>query len=252
MNVVVFDTETANMQKRFCYNVGYVIFDSDTGEIMVERDYVVEQIWHNAELFSTAYYASKRDLYVKAMRARKATMDKWGYIMQTMIRDFKKYDVVCAYAYNSPFDDGVFTFNCDWFKTQNPFDNVPIYDLMGLATEYITCWDAYKEFCEEHQMFTESETQYSVTAESVYRFITSNPDFVEEHTALADARIEAQILRHCLTLGAELDKEYPVSKVKRLIERPFMVKVDGEVVASGKYVKKWRRGDTTHYTTKNG
>ena len=96
MNVIVFDTETANMQKRFCYNVGYVIFDSDTGEIMVERDYVVEQIWHNAELFSTAYYASKRDLYVKAMRARKATMDKWGYIMQTMIRDFKKYDVVCA------------------------------------------------------------------------------------------------------------------------------------------------------------
>ena len=148
MNVVVFDTETANMQKRFCYNVGYVILDISTGEKLVERDFVVEQIWHNVELFATAYYADKRELYVKKMRSRKAVMDKWGYIMQTMMRDFKRYEVVCAYAYNSPFDDKVFTFNCDWFKTQNPFDTIPIYDLMGLACDCITQYDTYHSYCE--------------------------------------------------------------------------------------------------------
>lgn len=252
MNVVVFDTETANMQKRFCYNVGYVILDISTGEKLVERDFVVEQIWHNVELFATAYYADKRELYVKKMRSRKAVMDKWGYIMQIMIRDFKKYEVACAYAYNSPFDDKVFAFNCDWFKTQNPFDTIPIYDLMGLACDCITQYDAYHKYCEEHEFFTESETEYSISAETVYSFITNDPTFVEEHTALADAQIETNILMHCLNMGAYPDREYPVVHQKRVIERPFKVTVDGQVVAEGKYVKKWRRGDTVKYTTKNG
>ena len=252
MNVVVFDTETANMQKRFCYNVGYVILDISTGEKLVERDFVVEQIWHNVELFATAYYADKRELYVKKMRSRKAIMDKWGYIMQTMMRDFKKYEVNCAYAYNSQFDDKVFAFNCDWFKTQNPFDTIPIYDLMGLACDCITQYDTYHKYCEEHEFFTESETEYSISAETVYSFITNDPTFVEEHTALADARIEATILMHCLNMGAYPDREYPVVHQKRIIERPFKVTVDGQVVAEGKYVKKWRRGDTVKYTTKNG
>ena len=252
MNVVVFDTETANMQKRFCYNVGYVILDISTGEILVERDFVVEQIWHNVELFATAYYADKRELYVKKMRSRKAVMDKWGYIMQTMMRDFKKHDVACAYAYNSPFDDKVFAFNCDWFKTQNPFDTIPIYDLMGLACDCITQYDTYYKYCEEHEFFTESATEYSISAETIYSFITNDPTFVEEHTALADARIEANILMHCLNMGAYPDREYPVIHQKRVIERPFKVTVDGQVVAEGKYVKKWRKGDTVKYTTKNG
>lgn len=252
MNVVVFDTETANMQKRFCYNVGYVIIDIATGEILVERDFVVEQIWHNVELFATAYYADKRELYVKKMRSRKAIMDKWGYIMQTMLRDFKKHEVFCAYAYNSPFDDKVFSFNCDWFKTQNPFDALPIYDLMGLACDCITRYDTYHEYCEEHEFFTESETEYSISAETVYSFISNNPAFVEEHTALADAKIEAAILLHCLNLGAQPDREYPVVHQKRQVERPYKVVVDGETVAEGKYIKKWRRGDLVKYTTKNG
>lgn len=236
MNVVVFDTETANMQKRFCYNVGYVILDISTGERLVERDFVVEQIWHNVELFATAYYADKRELYVKKMRSRKTVMDKWGYIMQTMIHDFKRFEVVCAYAYNSPFDDKVF--NCDWFKTQNPFDTIPIYDLMGLACDCITQYDNYHDYCEEHGFFTESETEYSITAETVYRFISDDPTFVEEHTALEDAKIEASILMRCLNMGAYPDREYPVVHQKRVIERPYKVVVDGVTVAEGKYIKK--------------
>ena len=133
MNVIVFDTETTDVSKwKFCYNVGWIVYDPVADVRLVKRDFVVEQIWHNTELFATAYYATKRPIYIKAMRARQTIMDKWGYIMQTMMRDIKKYEVQCAYAYNSPFDDAVFTFNCDWFKTQNPFDNLPITILLDL------------------------------------------------------------------------------------------------------------------------
>ena len=44
MNIMVFDTETTNLEKPFCYNIGYVIFDTESGEIRMSRDYVVEQV----------------------------------------------------------------------------------------------------------------------------------------------------------------------------------------------------------------
>ena len=249
MNVIVFDTETTDVSKwKFCYNVGWVVYDPIADVRLVKRDFVVEQIWHNTELFATAYYATKRPIYIKAMRARQTVMDKWGYIMQTMMRDIKKYEVQCAYAYNSPFDDAVFTFNCDWFKTQNPFDNLPIYDLVGLATQFITNTEEYRAFCEEHECFTDAEN-YSVTAETVYKFLSNDPDFVEAHTALADAEIEAYILRAAFLKGAMIDVEYSKQMPKRKVLKPFKVMVDGVVVAQGKYVRKWSKKDDIRFVT---
>ena len=122
MRIAIFDTETTNLERPFCYNIGYVIFDTETGENLVEKDFVVEQVWHNIPLFSSAYYADKRPIYVDRMRARKTFLKKYGHITQEMCRDFKNFDVVGAYAYNSPFDEKVFNFNCDWYKCINPFE----------------------------------------------------------------------------------------------------------------------------------
>ena len=54
MNVVVFDTETVNLEKPFCYNIGYTILNVDNGKTLAKRDYVVEQVWHNLPLFESA------------------------------------------------------------------------------------------------------------------------------------------------------------------------------------------------------
>ena len=97
MNFVVFDTETTSLNKPFTYNIGYVILDED-GTLLLEKDFVVEQIWHNLPLFSTAYYAEKRPTYVASMKARKTAMKKFGYICQEMARDFKKYEIGLLYG----------------------------------------------------------------------------------------------------------------------------------------------------------
>ena len=216
-NVVVFDTETVNLEKPFCYNIGYTILDVDNGETLARRDYVVEQVWHNPMLFITAYYANKREKYVAAMRSRKTIMAKYGYICQAMIRDFVRFEVVGAYAFNSPFDDKVFTYNSDWFKCNNPFDNLPIFDIRGYVHQFMVD-ETYKAFCEEHGYFTDSGN-YSTTAETVFRYVTGNTDFIEDHTALSDSEIEGSILLECLKRGAELNTEY---EVKRSIKREII------------------------------
>lgn len=228
-NIMIFDTETTSLNKPFCYNVGYIIASVDTethtARKLVSKDFVVEQVWHNAMCFASAYYADKREIYVKAMRAKKTVMSKWGRITQEMIRDIKKYDVTSAYAYNSPFDDRVFTFNCDWFKTINPFDNLPIYDIRGYAHHSLIT-KGFFDFCERHEKFNESGN-YSTSAETIYQYITNDADFVEDHTALSDSNIELTILLTSLHRNNKLilETDYkPYRSIPRVIEKTLTIK----------------------------
>lgn len=223
MNIVIFDTETTSLEKPFCYNIGYVIVNTDSREIMVKHDFVCEQVWHNPMLFSTAYYAEKRPIYVQRMKAHETIMDKFGYICQRMIREFKTFEVAAAYAYNSSFDEKVFTFNCEWFRCNNPFDNIPVFDIRGYAHHFIVD-DEYKAYCEEHGLFTESGN-YSSTAEAIFRYVTKNDDFEEEHTALADSEIEWEILEISLNKGALLNENYSTFRsITRKVEKELHIR----------------------------
>ncbi len=247
MAYMVFDTETTSIDKPFCYDVGYAIYSDEHIEL-VRRHFVIEQTWHNLPLFESAYYKEKRHLYVALMRSKKATMDKWGYVMRAMTRDIRQYGVTDAYAYNSDFDDKVFTFNCDWFKCNNPLENIPVHDIWGYASEFITCTQEYKNFCEEHKYFTDSEN-YKASAEIVYRYLTHDNDFNEAHMGAMDVDIEAQILQFCFDNGAEKGHDYKVVKVlKRPRLEQYKIKVNGIIIHEGVCVKKYIRNGLYSFT----
>lgn len=244
MKIMVFDTETTSLEKPFCYNIGYVIADSESGEIFTKRDFVVEQIWHNLPLFNSAYYSNKRPIYVNRMKGRKVFLDKFGYICQKMIKDIKFYNVEKAFAFNSSFDEKVFDFNCEWFKCNNPFDTLEVADIRAFAHKHLVSKN-YKDFCEKFELFTESRN-YSTTAESFKRFLIGSTDFEEEHTALADSEIELEILLECCRKGADLTTNPQAYKsIPRKVERNLKVKKDNELVLDTTYKS------MTFYKSKN-
>ena len=231
MRICIVDTETTSIEKPFAYNIGFIIYDTEEKAILLREDFVAEQIWHNRELFTTAYYADKREGYIARMKGQTCRLEKLGYITQRMKRIFKAYGVTSAYAYNSPFDERVFDFNCEWFKIINPFDDIPFYDIRGYVHQFLAFTPDYQAFCDKHKHYTEGGN-YSTNAENVYRYIAGNLEFEEEHTALADCDIELKILLRCIDKGAEFNKAYKVyQSIPRRVEKILEIKtVEGEKI----------------------
>lgn len=244
MNILVFDTETVDVEHAFCYNVGYTIVNIETREKLLKRDYVIEQVWENKMLFSTSYYAEKKQLYINALRGRKASIKHWGHTMQRMIKDIQEFNVEFAYAFNSPFDVRVFDFNSEWFKTSNALDYVKTIDIRGLINKLLFS-DEYKAFCEENGYYTESGN-YSGNAETLTKFIRQDIDFVEDHTALSDSLIEADIILYMIDkYGVDITQEGKVyATVPRETEREMVIVHNG-VEHKFTYLKKLTRNGIT-------
>lgn len=194
MNYLVFDTETISLNKPFIYNLGYRIL-SAKGEVLVDRDFVIRQIYDNKPLFATAYYANKRKLYTSKMKAKKALKVSWGEACRVMAKDIKQFNITTAWAYNSDFDEKAFYFNHLFYRNKvRPLDPVQVCDIMD-EIDNITDTTEYKEFCKAYGFLTNHKTpRPRKTAEAVFAFITGNPNYCEEHTALEDSKIEAAIL----------------------------------------------------------
>ena len=249
MSVLILDTETTSLDKPFCYDCSWVVMEQESGELIDLSANVVEQVWHNLPLFESAYYKDKRPKYVTMMRNRSASLDKWGYIMGKLSRTIRQYNITDVYAYNSDFDDKVVAFNCDWYKCNNPLESVSIHDIWGYASAFITNANDYKAFCEQYNRFTDTGN-YKGSAEVVYQYLTASPDFIEEHMGVFDSEIESQILWACVQMGAQWAHDYKVNKIlPRVQETPFAIKVNGEEIYSGKYIKKYIRNGLYSFTT---
>lgn len=194
---LILDTETISLEKPFVYDLGYTIADAD-GNIIAKKSYVITQIWNNKELFATSYYADKKPLYYARLKSKYSKKVCWGNAMRYLANDIKKYGVTEIFAYNSRFDTRAINFMCAWYKVVNGLGAFKIKDIMEYIKPIIETED-YKNFCLANGYMTnQKEPQCQKKAETLFRYITQNTDFVEEHTGLEDSIIELQILMTAL------------------------------------------------------
>lgn len=195
---LVLDTETISLDKPFIYDLGYVI-TNDKGDIILKKSYIISQVWNNKELFATSYYANKKPLYIARLKSGYSKKVSWGNAIRYLMNDIKKYNIENIYAYNSKFDSRALNFMCAWYKT-NVKNEIEIQDIMDFI-QSITNTQEYKEFCERNGYMTNhKKPQPQKKAETVYRYIKNNTDFIEEHTGLEDSLIELEILMTALGL----------------------------------------------------
>ena len=193
MKILVLDTETLGVADPRVYNLGWLVYDTADGKVISARDYLIKELYDNSELMNSAYYANKIPLYEEMLADGKCRRIKWGYALRRLAREMKGVDGI--YAFNSGFDVRSIAKTCELLKSKNPTAD-GISDIWkGMANPIITSTREYQEFCKANGKMTKHKTpRCRENAETLFAYLTGNPNYIEQHTALADCEIELAIL----------------------------------------------------------
>ena len=206
--IIMIDTETTNdIDCPIVYDVGYQIFSLDEG-VLCERSFVNADVFCDAELMASAYFADKIPDYWQEIVSGQRTLKKWFNIKKQIAEDCKKYGVEIACAHNAAFDNRALNITQRYQTTSKyryflPF-GVEWWDTLKMARETLKQNEDYGTFCYENDYLT-SRGCRRYTAEIIYRWLTGNADFEESHTGLEDVKIERQIFEYCVSKNPEID-----------------------------------------------
>ncbi len=236
--IIVIDTETINIEKRFIYDIGFIVCElKENRYIAIEKhQYIVDQVYNNTLLFETAFYFEKKKKYTNILKGRKVVVKKLGYITQIISAILKRENITHIFAYNSPFDKGAFIFNSDYFKIKNPFEKSEWNDILAIANNFIHLNIDYINFTTKNGFVNESG-YIQTNAEKTYAFIINSPLYKESHTSLADCEIELEILNRCIENGYKEFKQYKGKFIKSNQNQVFTV-IHNKEVFNFEYTKK--------------
>ena len=206
--IMMIDTEATNgLDCPIVYDVGYQIFSLDEGALC-ERSFVNADVFCDAELMASAYFADKIPDYWQEIVSGQRILKKWFNIKKQIAEDCQKYGVEIACAHNAAFDNRALNITQRYQTTSKyryflPF-GVEWWDTLKMARETLKKNEDYGTFCYENDYLT-SRGCRRYTAEIIYRWLTKNTDFEESHTGLEDVKIERQIFEYCLSENPEID-----------------------------------------------
>lgn len=205
------DTETTNtfsvngkldMRDVQTYDIAIAIIDRD-GNVYDSLRLIIDEVFNNKSLMSSAYYAEKIPEYIKQIEEGTATVVSI-YTAKRTIREFlEKYGVKKIMAHNAWFDQNALKSTVR-YQTKSkvryflPY-NLEWWDTMKMANDVICTKKSYVKFCEENGYMTKhAKPRPRKTAEILYRYISKDNNFVEQHRGYDDIMIEKEIFVYCL------------------------------------------------------
>lgn len=209
--LMVLDVETTNnnMEKGakndgLVYDIGFVVCDKQ-GNIYCKRSYAVQEIFDWTELMSTAYYYKKLPKYYERLANNKMYKNSIWHIRKVIKEIMQIFNITEVYAYNANFD--YTTLNntvrylsgsaCRWFF---PY-GTQIYDIWNIACQVL---GTQKTF--QWENIRNANNNLITNAERMFGYC-EQIDFEEEHTGLADAVVESQILARCFKSHKSINKK---------------------------------------------
>ena len=209
--LMVLDVETTNnnMEKGakndgLVYDIGFVVCDKQ-GNIYCKRSYAVQEIFDWTELMSTAYYHKKLPKYYERLANNKMYKNSIWHIRKVIKEIMQIFNITEVYAYNANFD--YTTLNntvrylsgsaCRWFF---PY-GTQICDIWHIACQTLCLQKTF-----QWENVRNANNNLITNAERVFGYCEQT-DFEEEHTGLADAIVESQILARCFKAHKNIDKK---------------------------------------------
>lgn len=205
---IVLDVE--GMSGLIPYNVGYIIADR-YGNIYKERSFALPQniyinIVRSANLnqaveMTAGNVADILQDFKNPFFKRKYKCVGNEEFKKRLLKDIDKHKIKKVYAYNVAFDKA---------SLRNLFDkefeqlNVEFIDIIPIILRTKLLTKKYCQFCIDNGFVTE-KGNIMTKAEIVYRYLSSDLNFVEEHTGLADVKIEYQILLKAFQTRKKID-----------------------------------------------
>lgn len=199
---IVFDTETANgLDDPIVYDIGGAVVDKK-GNVYETFSFVIFEVFcEMKDLMQSAYYANKIPMYEKQIANGERKIVRYSTAKKYINELAKKYNIKAMIAHNARFDYRSTT-KTQRYLTKSKYRwfipyGVELWDTMKMANDTICKQIHYKEFCYSNGYLTKNG-RVRKTAEILYRYISGEHDFIEEHTGLADVMIEKEIFAHCI------------------------------------------------------
>lgn len=204
---ILIDTETANdIECPLVYDFGFTVIDM-TGKVYASYSFVNADVFCDDDLMKTAYFAEKIPQYWEDIKNGTRILKTFRSIEKVFRRVCEEWEVDTFVAHNAKFDYLAIQTTKRYITTSKyrfffPYGS-RFVDTLKLSRQVFGKDEAYRDFCVNNNYVTQyGQNRY--TAEVIYRFLTNNNDFSEEHTGLADCMIEKEIFRYCLeTLSFE-------------------------------------------------
>jgi len=204
------DTETANsLEDPMMYDLGGCVHDKQ-GKVYETFSFVIYDVFcADRKLFDTAYYAEKRPMYEaqisSGLRKIVSIYTARNYVAYLC----KKYNVKAIIAHNARFDYRSTNYTLRYVtKSKNRYFlpyGIPMWDTLKMAQDTICKQPTYIRFCTKYG-YTKQNGAPRATAEILYRYITNNVDFIEDHTGLEDVLIEKDIFVRCIKQHKKMRK----------------------------------------------
>ena len=194
--ILVIDTETCDLHGNV-YDVGYVVTDRD-GAIYEEGHALVRETFTDARKMMGAFYADKMfSHYAPMLSDGVIKLRAWSAVADHLRAVAGDNKVSTVAAYNLGFDERVLRRMGETFDTAPLFDaSVRALDIWQFACETRLARGPYRKLALA-QGWVSAKGNIKTGAEFAYRFVSGDHGFIEQHTALHDARIETEILAEC-------------------------------------------------------
>lgn len=208
--ILVIDTETVTVTGygQLVFDIGAQVVDKN-GNVYASRSMVVSDTFLTPLTMNGKWwYGEKLPRYSADLASGKRAYGTFIECMRELLGLVMNYKVKEVAAYNLAFDLNAL------MNTSKVLYNED-YTTFLAELEAHCIWNSacnalynrkYINFCEEHEFFTKGGN-IATGAETGYRYLSGNPDFIEAHTGLADVKIEVQILAKVYGSHKKLEKE---------------------------------------------